>query len=184
MRSAYMGAVLLAMLAGVAPALSDEGDDPAEQALKAVTQFCEPVMNGGDTAALAKSLGIILRKDWPANVTAWIKSSRPGDYYSAPLKKGTLAIDAPAVPRERLFPCQVALFDISPEEGERAYRTVEAYLQSHGYTPDPKLAGKGKLTAKFQKANETFIFVLGPEEKDQALYNKQFHALVMHIPPQ
>jgi hypothetical protein len=154
----HMTGLILAILAGTMSSAADAGiGGTADQAEKAVTEFCLPVLNGGDAAALAAKLGITpnyqagsVQQEWAARNT--------GDYYHYPTMTGQLILVVKS--EKKQLSCDVALFNVLPTEGEAAFEQVDAYMQGRHYRAVKGIPQEG---AKAYKAGPMLFILLGPQ---------------------
>jgi len=150
--------LFLAILAGmISPAASAGPDGPADRAEKAVTEFCLPVLAGGDAAATAEKLGIEQRYRVAPHLLDWATRNGGGTYYRYPTASGKLLIVVKAVKTQ--LACDVALFDVAPAEGERAFGQIDAIFQARHYR---RVKGMPENGVKAYKGDRTLIILVGP----------------------
>lgn len=153
----HITGLILAILVGTMSSASDSGfGGTADQAEKAVVEFCMPVVNGGDAAAIAAKLGITPNYQIGAGQQEWAARTN-GDYYLYPTMTGQLVLVVKS--EKKLLSCDVALFNVLPTEGEAAFEQVDAYMQGRHFRAVKGVPQGGKA----YKAGPLLIILLGPQ---------------------
>ncbi len=152
--------LFIAILAGVFPqGANAQPGGPENLAEKAVTDFCMPVLNHGDAAAIAGKLGMEPDYRMPPAFMGWATRNQ-GDYFRYPTTSGELVVVLRK--EEKQISCDVALFDVSYAVGQRTYSQIDAFFQSRRYRT---IRGLPEGGAKAYKAGPTLIILLGPQRR-------------------
>lgn len=150
----------LFLFAKIASASFAAENGAAEDAQEAVIQFCLPSLQGSNTAKLALSLGAKLHEKTRPNQLNWIAEAGVGIFYQLPSKNGTVLIQAKSIKRSAV--CNVALFDVEPQEGERAFQMLDAFFKARGYRKKGETSDGGVKTFNY-KGDNTQIVLSKPQ---------------------